>query len=75
MTKYMRIKTNNAQGFILARGGDSITLQYPNSSTRRGRVGIQVCQTLDTGCNVGVFTDDEEDNPIRQCDAGHTDIP
>lgn len=69
MTKYLKIKTNNKQGYILARGGDSITLEYPNSTTRRGRVGIQVCQTLDTACNVGVFIDDEEDNSSREHDA------
>lgn len=51
----MEIKTNNSKGYIIAEPGDSLTMTYPNSTTRRGRVGKQVCQTLDTGCNVGVF--------------------
>lgn len=35
--------------------GDSINLSQPNSKTRRGRVGNQVAQTLDTGCNQSVL--------------------
>ena len=33
----------------MAEEGDSINLSVPNSKTRRGRVGKQVAQTLDTG--------------------------
>ena len=32
-----------------AKEGDSINLSVPNSKTRRGRVGKQIAQTLDTG--------------------------
>jgi DNA (cytosine-5)-methyltransferase 1 len=36
-------------GFAVAHEGDSINLSVPNSKTRRGRVGVGVAQTLDTG--------------------------
>lgn len=37
------------KGYAEASVGDSINLSVPNSSTRRGRVGKGVAQTLDTG--------------------------
>jgi DNA (cytosine-5)-methyltransferase 1 len=43
-------------GYELAESGDSINLSIPNSTTRRGRVGKQVAQTLDTQCNQAVVT-------------------
>jgi DNA (cytosine-5)-methyltransferase 1 len=48
---YLPIKSANADGFEIARDGDTINYLHPNSNTRRGRVGKQVAQTLDTGCN------------------------
>lgn len=33
--------------------GDSVNLEYPNSTTRRGRVGKQVAQTITTSPNQG----------------------
>ena len=50
---------NNATklGFQEAHEGDSINLSYPNSMTRRGRVGKQVCQTLQCNDSMGVVTD------------------
>src|SRR3990167_3928771 len=36
------------QGYAVAQEGDSINLSVPDSKTRRGRVGKQVAQTLDT---------------------------
>lgn len=35
--------------------GDSINLAFPNSTTRRGRVGKEIAQTLDRTCNQGVI--------------------
>lgn len=35
-------------GYTVAADGDSINLEFPNSKTRRGRVGKQVAQTLTT---------------------------
>ena len=52
------IKTANTLGYDLARGGDGIDLAYPNSKTRRGRVGHGVAKTLETGGNMGVMTEE-----------------
>ena len=41
--------------YDVAKEGDSINLSFPNSKTRRGRVGKGVAQTLDTTCNQGVL--------------------
>lgn len=37
------------QGYAVAKEGDSINLSCIDSKTRRGRVGVGVAQTLDTG--------------------------
>jgi len=39
------------KGYAEATEGDSINLSNPNSATRRGRVGEQIANTLDTACN------------------------
>jgi DNA (cytosine-5)-methyltransferase 1 len=52
---YIQIKSATSKGYEEATEGDSINLAVPNSETRRGRVGKQVAQTLDTGCNQGVI--------------------
>lgn len=44
------VKVANKKGYDIAGIGDSINLQQPSSMTRRGRVGHEVAQTLDTGC-------------------------
>ena len=49
------IKQATKQGYDIAYEGDSINLSVPDSKTRRGRVGKQVAQTLDTACNQGVI--------------------
>lgn len=49
------IKNANKKGYIEATDGDSINLQRPTSSTRRGRVGKEVAQTLDTQCEQAVI--------------------
>ena len=48
------VKEATKQGYAEAYDGDSINLERPNSSTRRGRVGKQVAQTLTTSCNQAV---------------------
>ena len=48
------IKSATKQGYELATENDSINFSVPNSETRRGRVGKEVAQTLDTACNQGV---------------------
>lgn len=48
MTK-IEVKSATKKGYEIAKEGDSINLSVPNSKTRRGRVGVGVAQTLDTG--------------------------
>ena len=52
----LKIKEATKQGYDIAADGDSVNLSNPNSSTRRGRVGKQIANTLDTGCLQGVVT-------------------
>ena len=51
---YLKINNATKQGYSEAFEGDSINLSYPNSKTRRGRVGEQVSQTLQCNDNMGV---------------------
>ena len=51
---YLAIPEATAKGFAEAHEGDSVNLAVPNSTTRRGRVGKQMANTLDTGCQQGV---------------------
>ena len=56
---YMKIKNANKKGYEEAYEGDSINLQYPNSETRRGRVGHDIAQTIQTEANMGVIVNDK----------------
>jgi DNA (cytosine-5)-methyltransferase 1 len=47
------IKTATKTGYDLAQDGDGIDLAYPDSTTRRGRVGHGVAKTLATSDNQG----------------------
>ena len=49
------IKTANKLGYDLAQDGDGIDLSYPDSNTRRGRVGHGVSKTLATADYQGVL--------------------
>jgi DNA (cytosine-5)-methyltransferase 1 len=51
----VRVKEAIKLGYKVAEEGDSINISVPSSKTRRGRVGRQVAQTLDTACNQVVF--------------------
>lgn len=53
---YLKIKNATKKGYIEAEDGDSVNLAYPESNTRRGRVGKQVAQTLQCNDNMGVVT-------------------
>ena len=59
----LRIPEATAQGYAEAYEGDSINLAVPNSKTRRGRVGKQMANTLDTGCQQGVVVGDDTNAP------------
>lgn len=52
---YIKVNSATSKGYEEATEGDSINLEFPESKTRRGRVGKGVAQTLDTGCNQGVI--------------------
>jgi DNA (cytosine-5)-methyltransferase 1 len=52
----LEVKSATKRGFETAKEGDSINFSQPNSETRRGRVGKEVAQTLDTQCNQGVIS-------------------
>ena len=49
------VKTANKKGYDLAQEGDSIDLAYPNSTTRRGRVGHEVSKTLECSDTMGTL--------------------
>ena len=46
-----KVNSATSKGYETAKEGDSINYSQPSSKTRRGRVGKQVAQTLDTSCN------------------------
>ena len=53
---------------------DSVNLAVPSSNTRRGRVGKNMANTLDTSCKQGIFVKLENGNevyavwyPEKQC--------
>ena len=51
---YLAIPEATTKGYAEVYEGDSVNLAVPNSQTRRGRVGNQMANTLDTGCQQGV---------------------
>lgn len=44
--KFLKIKNSTKKGYMEAENGDYVNLSYPDSKTRRDRVGKQVSQTL-----------------------------
>ena len=55
------IREATKQGYAIAEQGDSVNVSYPTSKTRRGRVGKQVAQTLQSSeVNQGVVIDDTQ---------------
>jgi DNA (cytosine-5)-methyltransferase 1 len=53
--KQIMVKSGTAKGYEEATEGDSINFGFASSDTRRGRVGKEVAQTLDTSCTQGVM--------------------
>lgn len=49
------IKTANRKGYDMATDGDGIDLSYPQSTTRRGRVGHGVAKTIPTNDSQGTL--------------------
>ena len=54
----LNIKNATKKGYQEAFEGDSVNLVYPDSETRRGRVGKQVSQTLQCNDSMGVVNND-----------------
>lgn len=57
----INVKEATKQGYDVAHEGDSINPSIPDSKTRRGRVGKQLANTLDTSCNQGIFVQVENE--------------
>lgn len=52
----VKVAEATKQGYSERRVGiDTVNLSVPGSKTRRGRVGKEVANTLDTSCNQGIF--------------------
>ena len=63
----LKVKSATKRGFEIANKGDSINFSQPNSETRRGRVGKEVAQTLETQCNQGIIQDRIRRLTPREC--------
>lgn len=60
--KGLPIREATTKGYAIANEGDAVNFQFPNSNTRRGRVGKQIANTLEaSNINQGVI---EEIRPI-----------
>lgn len=58
----IEVKEATKQGYTECRVGiDSVNFSMPNSKTRRGRVGQEIANTLDTSCNQGIFVQVSEE--------------
>ena len=58
----IEVKEATKQGYAECRVGiDSVNFTMPNSKTRRGRVGKEIANTLDTSCNQGIFVQVSEE--------------
>ncbi len=56
-TPIVKIKNRTKKGYKCATVGDSIVFNYITAN-KRGRVGKNVCQTLDTSCKVATLSSD-----------------
>lgn len=65
----MQIREATKKGYDIARCGDSINLSFPESKTRRGRVGKDLATTLETSCNQGTALPGAADPQVdaREC--------
>lgn len=52
-----RVKQSVVKGYIAAKDGDGINISFPTSISRRGRVIEGKSSTVDTACNLCVYTD------------------
>ena len=63
------VKEATSKGYAEAVPGDSVNISHPNSETRRGRVGKQIANTLLTGEEQAVVTDQYQIRKLtpREC--------
>lgn len=52
------IREATKKGYDIAQEGDAVNFQFPDSKTRRGRVGKGLANTLETSSNQGTLTSD-----------------
>lgn len=52
---YVLVREATNIGYTKAMEGDSINISYPNSTTKRGRVGKEISQTILTSPNIGTL--------------------
>ena len=52
-----KVRQATKQGYTIAEESDSINLEQPNSTTRRGRVGNKIANTLTCSCNQAVVNE------------------
>lgn len=52
------VKEATKKGYDIATDEDSINVSFPDSKTRRGRVGKGVAQTLETSCTQAILEND-----------------
>lgn len=68
---FVKVKEATKQGYAIAKRGDSINLEQPNSKTRRGRVGKQIANTLTCSCNQGVVIEVNKLIQVGSSDGKH----
>ena len=61
----VRVAEATKKGYAEATIGDSINIAYPNSKLRRGRVGKERANTIDTRPHQAVITEDSDMENIR----------
>ena len=52
-----KVRQATKQGYTITEEGDSINLEQPNSTIRRGRVGNKIANTLTCSCNQAVVNE------------------
>ena len=55
---YVIIQEATKKGYTKAEAGDSINISYPNSITKRGRVGKKISQTILTSPNIATVVEE-----------------
>src|SRR5699024_1584887 len=64
--KGLKIKEATKKGYAVAEPGDSVNISFPDSETRRGRVGKQTANTLLTGEEQGVVLGGDNDDKSKE---------